>query len=293
MLTLPNDIEPLTPADAAEVEQNYSVIEQYLNTNVIVRQGTVAMVAPLQLAGPPSQDLHAATKAYVDAIMPVGVIMLFGGVAAPAGGDWALCNGAALAIASYPELHSVLGYRYGGSGGTFNLPNLNGRVPIGVDPTQTRFDVPGDTGGTWVVPIPQHQHSMAHDHGAFDSGVQSVNHTHSITHNHGNVNTTDNVIPQLLGEFTAHTAPASGSSWFARRAGDDVGSASFINESGGGAHHHSIDLPQYTGNSGNQSANHTHPVNVPNYVGNTAMAGTAGAEHLPPYLVVTYIIRVS
>ncbi|MFZ1084775.1 MAG: tail fiber protein [Terracidiphilus sp.] len=48
---------------------------------------------------------------------------------APVG--WALCNGQTLSISQYAALFALLGTTYGGNGvSTFNLPDLQGRVPI-------------------------------------------------------------------------------------------------------------------------------------------------------------------
>lgn len=45
---------------------------------------------------------------------------------------WLSCDGQSLAIASYPDLFSVIGTLYGGDGVTvFNLPDLRGRTPLG------------------------------------------------------------------------------------------------------------------------------------------------------------------
>jgi microcystin-dependent protein len=44
---------------------------------------------------------------------------------------WLNTNGQSLTTAAYPELFAVIGYTYGGSGGNFNLPDLNGRHAIG------------------------------------------------------------------------------------------------------------------------------------------------------------------
>ena len=65
-LLLPNTIDRDTTADAVEVEQNFSVAQQYVNTNVITRDGSVAMTNPLLLAGDPTQPNQAANKGYVD-----------------------------------------------------------------------------------------------------------------------------------------------------------------------------------------------------------------------------------
>jgi microcystin-dependent protein len=54
---------------------------------------------------------------------------MFGGDFAPVG--WAFCQGQTLAIDQYTALFSLIGTIYGGDGvTTFQLPNLQGRVPI-------------------------------------------------------------------------------------------------------------------------------------------------------------------
>jgi microcystin-dependent protein len=61
----------------------------------------------------------------------LGQVALFGFNFAPQG--WALCQGQILAIAQNTALFSLLGTTYGGNGQTtFALPDLQGRVPIGV-----------------------------------------------------------------------------------------------------------------------------------------------------------------
>ena len=50
---------------------------------------------------------------------------------APSG--WLLCYGQSLATASYPDLFAAIGYTYGGSGANFNVPDLRGRIPVGLD----------------------------------------------------------------------------------------------------------------------------------------------------------------
>ena len=61
----------------------------------------------------------------------VGEIRMVGFNFAPNG--WALCNGQLLPIAQYTPLFSLLGTSFGGNGtSTFGLPDLQGRVPLGV-----------------------------------------------------------------------------------------------------------------------------------------------------------------
>ena len=61
----------------------------------------------------------------------IGELTLFAGHFAPAG--WAFADGQLLQIAQYSALFSLLGTTYGGDGEqTFGLPDLRGRLPIGV-----------------------------------------------------------------------------------------------------------------------------------------------------------------
>jgi microcystin-dependent protein len=96
----------------------------------------------------------------------IGEIRMFGGNFAPTG--WALCNGQQLAIAQNAALFSLLGTTYGGDGvKTFNLPNLQSRVPIhfGQSPGNVLNTYPqGQMGGVETVTltgdqIPPHTHA--------------------------------------------------------------------------------------------------------------------------------------
>lgn len=39
---------------------------------------------------------------------------------------WLPCDGSTLSVSSYPELYAILGKKYGGGTGTFNLPDVSG-----------------------------------------------------------------------------------------------------------------------------------------------------------------------
>lgn len=59
--------------------------------------------------------------------------MIWPGTSTPPG--WAACDGTLLQRGDYPSLFFLLGNRYGGDGtSTFALPDLRGRVPVGVGP---------------------------------------------------------------------------------------------------------------------------------------------------------------
>jgi microcystin-dependent protein len=61
---------------------------------------------------------------------------------------FALCNGQLLSIAQNTALFSLMGTTYGGNGtSTFQLPNLQGRVPMHAGSNGTSNYVLGQTGG--------------------------------------------------------------------------------------------------------------------------------------------------
>ena len=65
-------------------------------------------------------------------LAPTGAMMLFGGAAAPDG--WLLCNGAAVSRTTYAALFAAIGTAYGAGDGstTFNVPDYQNRVAVGV-----------------------------------------------------------------------------------------------------------------------------------------------------------------
>lgn len=98
----------------------------------------------------------------------IGDIYAFAFSFAPKG--WATCNGQSLPIAQNQALFSILGTTYGGNGvTTFNLPNLQGRVPIhaGTYPGNVVYSL-GQTAGEashtlLIAEMPQHNHFLRGD----------------------------------------------------------------------------------------------------------------------------------
>lgn len=95
----------------------------------------------------------------------VGQIVLYAGTVPPQG--WALCDGAHVSRVNFPDLFAAIGTKYGAGDGstTFSLPNLKGRVAVGLDSAQTEFDALGDQGGAkthtlTTSEIPAHTHGI-------------------------------------------------------------------------------------------------------------------------------------
>lgn len=78
--------------------------------------------------------LNLATASGAEAAIPTGTVSQFAGSSAPTG--WLICDGSAISRTTYSTLFAVIGTAYGSGDGstTFNLPDLRGRVPVGVSP---------------------------------------------------------------------------------------------------------------------------------------------------------------
>lgn len=93
----------------------------------------------------------SAVFALANSPVPVGTFLAYGGAQAPPG--FLLCDGASYATTAYPDLFAVIQYQYGGSGASFNVPDLRGRTVIGAGSDGTaangvaraRGDKSGDT----------------------------------------------------------------------------------------------------------------------------------------------------
>ena len=104
----------------------------------------------------------------------IGEITMFGGTFAPR--NWALCDGALLAVSQNQALFSLLGTTYGGDGRTtFGLPDLRGRLPIhegsgpGLTPRQLGERGGGETDTILAANMPNHSHTVLGTTGAGDS----------------------------------------------------------------------------------------------------------------------------
>nr|DAK84687.1 MAG TPA: tail collar fiber protein [Caudoviricetes sp.] len=97
--------------------------------------------------------------------LALGSIVLFPGSKLPEG--YMFCNGQELNRVTYKELFDVIGTSYGEGDGktTFNLPNYNGRVPVGLDINDENFDTLGKKMGEkehllTVNEMPSHSHTI-------------------------------------------------------------------------------------------------------------------------------------
>lgn len=117
--------------------------------------------------------------------LPIGSMVPYGNVNPPTG--WLVCDGSAISRTTYADLFKVIGTSYGAGDGstTFNLPNLKGRVPVGLDSSDTDFNTIGKIGGEkthtlTIQEIPAHNHLLGLSGGGTETNA-GLNYQQSST----------------------------------------------------------------------------------------------------------------
>lgn len=185
-------------------------------------------------AGTNNTELMTPLRVKQAAAAPTGVIFPFAGPSAPT--DFLLCYGQSVSTSTYADLFATIGYTYGGSGSSFNVPDLRGRVVAGQDDMggtsanrltgQTgglNGDTLGGTGGAEThtlteAQLPTHSHSMGEntrvqaglDNGRAFSGTftSSQNNSDNITYstqNTGGDEAHNNVQPTIVLNYIIKT----------------------------------------------------------------------------------------
>ena len=105
---------------------------------------------------------------------PIGSVMIYAGTTIPE--NWMKCDGQALSRTTYSKLFSAIGTSYGNGDGstTFNVPNIQGRFPIGISSSDTDFNTLGKTGGSKTHTMTLEE-LAEHNHIQFTGGGQLTN----------------------------------------------------------------------------------------------------------------------
>jgi microcystin-dependent protein len=162
-------------------------------------------------------------------LVPTATITPYAGSSAPTG--WLLCYGQAISRSTYAGLYAVVGDTYGSGDGstTFNLPDLRGRTPAGLDNLGgsdagrlSWANTLGTTGGAQnhtlsTSEIPAHDHGSAGSHshaaptGGFITNVYPTLAAWSPVGSTGHLEMNGGVFTQNSGTHT-HTSVGSGAS---------------------------------------------------------------------------------
>ena len=113
---------------------------------------------------------------------PAGIVMPFAGSTAPQG--YLLCDGSAVSRDTYSALFTAIGTTYGSGDGstTFNVPDLSGRVVLGVSQSHALGTVGGEATHTLTEQeLPAHSHTVpSHGH-ANDITATTPTLSHTVT----------------------------------------------------------------------------------------------------------------
>jgi len=118
-------------------------------------------------------------------LCPSGAVIPFAGSSAPVG--WLLCDGTTLTLGGadeiYEDLFNVIGTTYGGTGSSdFKVPNMQGRIPIGVgtgDASDATAHTLGEKEGTEThtlteAEMPSHRHDLPRYANAVQGGSNTI-----------------------------------------------------------------------------------------------------------------------
>lgn len=203
----------------------------------------------------------SAAKIVAGILPPTGSILQYAGSSAPTG--YLMCDGSPVnRTGPYAALFTAIGTAYGVGDGstTFNLPDLQGRVPVGKG-DHSDVSALGNSDSTTL-----NQRRPAHSHTTTTDGA----HTHSGSTNSAGAHTHGIYSPWLSSGFTSYAALTSGvSNTFQNITGSKPTHSIMAS---GGSHDHTISL---------SGGGHSHTV-----------GSTGGTADAPSFVVVNYIIKI-
>lgn len=209
--------------------------------------------------------------------VPTGSVIPHFGKSVPQG--YLLANGQGVSKTLYPELFGVIGYDFGGSGDTFNVPNLIGQF--------IRYGNISDVGRKVADSFRSHTHvigQISHSHEVADNG-----HTHSGTTANNGQHTH---AMQNAGSHTHKYLTREGSGAGGRHAEMEGGDGAYNgNMSTAGEHKHSIDnagLHNHTFTTDQSSSG----IQIRGTIIQPVANSTGGSETAPMHIFGLPIIKV-
>jgi len=208
--------------------------------------------------------------------MPTGSIITYAGSSAPTG--WLVCDGASLSTTTYAALFSTIGYSFGGSGGSFNLPDLRGRF--------VRYD---DNMGTHGITGVSAAGAASRDSGRVHGSSQT-----QTTAKNGLTNATSSLTISLNNQSANHSHTDSGHSHSTTipRAGTSAPVAGVTNFTTSNTNYDPWQVINSSSNSaslGTQNASHTHTLSSGS---SSAQVLTGDAETRPINIALNAIIKI-
>jgi microcystin-dependent protein len=194
-----NTTYTFTSTDTITSAKMNNIIDETTFTGDAIQGTTLQVVSPGKLAvsagGITSNELASnsvttekLTSAIANSLVPSGAVMAFAMNSAPAG--WLAADGSSISTGgANAALFAAIGYTYGGSGSSFNLPDLRGYFVRGWGVAgQNGANSDGTVSGTFGAK--QEDAFKAHTHntiqtidqnGGFDSGAGRPRYGGSVT----------------------------------------------------------------------------------------------------------------
>lgn len=211
----------------------------------------------------------------------LGQVSIFGFNYAPY--QWAFCNGQLMQITQYSALFALLGTQFGGNGtSNFNLPNLQGRMPIHFGTNAGHEYRVGDAGGNSMMPVSTTT--------SFTLGINNLpSHTHTATLSLPAFDASTRVSVSSTAASGQTTVPAEGST--------------LTNSPSGGQTSAAVYLPRETQQSNPVNLGGVTTTVTPSGSGSVANANTGGGQAvnaplnftvptMPPYLALNFCIAL-
>jgi microcystin-dependent protein len=192
-------------------------------------------------------------------IIPAGVIQMWPTSSPPTG--FLICNGGSYSTSTYANLFAAIGYTFGGSSGTFLVPDYRDCMPIGAGGTIAASI--GATGGSSTTTL-SGSNLPAHTHSFSGSGSGSTNNASASIQDPGHFHTISNQSADQSGsgKVTVGSSAPEGTNPYTDSAKTGIYDS-------GHAHGFSVSISGTTGSTG---------------------SGTA-ATTISPYLGINFIIK--
>ena len=233
---------------------------------------------------------------------PAGGVIPFAGASAPVG--YLLCDGSSVSTTTYARLFAVVAYTYGGSGASFNLPDLRGRAVAGKDDmggtaasrlTSAVSGVTGTTlgnaGGGQNVHLHNHtQDSHNHTQNSHNHTQNSHNHTqdsHNHTQNqHQHTGSVSATVPYAYANGTASTVTTGGAATRVNTVSYSTPTGSFTTAN--------VTATNVAQTATNQAQTATNQAQTATNIAATATNqsfGTGTSQNVQPTMILNYIIK--
>lgn len=222
------------------------------------------------------QTIKGASGLYV----PVGMIMSWTKASTPTG--FLICDGSAVSRTTYAALFDAIGTTHGVGDGstTFNLPDLQGKLPVG-DDGGVSYTVAGTGGSQNVTPTLTKSGSAA---GTMNGDPDVGNLAVSVSGNIADTTLSTNQIPSHSHSVAANGNGSSGTAIGAGLANFGRAFLPTTNTGGGGAHNHSHNLSGVL--NGAPSVG-----NLAVTINDNIAVNSSAIDTRSPYIVIRYVIK--